>query len=336
MDSAVSHKFILQWTPMVEASPWWWSLRQQPQSQEVVRDLLRQMLSALALLQAANITHRDVKPENVLLRAMNLAAAAAGLPLSVGDLHVRLIDFGSAVDKHSIEHLYSTEGPSDDEQTAEYAPPEALLARYWSGRPVVKRTWPYDMWSLGVVWLEMVLATPHVFQISPRTAAVLQRRLQHSSQAEAALAYFLRGLMELCIYPPRPAQASFPQSKSQPELREDNVEAGIAPEGDASPLIDCDQPGQYGSRCRQQRHDSAPLSASCTDEAIRKVIQDRDPTHQGLPNQAAVRLLLSLLHWNPANRPTAAEALRHAFFALPLDSELTIACHTDRNLIGWC
>lgn len=155
-------------------------------------------------------------------------------------------------------------------------------------------------------------------------------------QAEAALAYFLRGLMELCIYPPRPAQASFPQSKSQPELREDNVEAGIAPEGDASPLIDCDQPGQYGSRCRQQRHDSAPLSASCTDEAIRKVIQDRDPTHQGLPNQAAVRLLLSLLHWNPANRPTAAEALRHAFFALPLDSELTIACHTDRNLIGWC
>ena len=60
---------------------------------------------------------------------MNPAAAAAGLPLSLGDLHVRLIDFGSAVDKHSIEHLYSTEGPSDDEQTAEYAPPEALLAR---------------------------------------------------------------------------------------------------------------------------------------------------------------------------------------------------------------
>ena len=50
-------------------------------------------------------------------------------PLSVGDLHVRLIDFGSAVDKHSIEQLYGSEGPSDDEQTAEYAPPEALLAR---------------------------------------------------------------------------------------------------------------------------------------------------------------------------------------------------------------
>lgn len=53
-----NHKFVLQWIPMMEASPWWWSLRWQPQGQEVIRDLLRQMLSALAVLQAANITHR--------------------------------------------------------------------------------------------------------------------------------------------------------------------------------------------------------------------------------------------------------------------------------------
>lgn len=29
-----------------------------------------------------------------------------------------------------------------------------------------RRTWPYDMWSAGVVWLEMLLGTPHVFQVS--------------------------------------------------------------------------------------------------------------------------------------------------------------------------
>ena len=37
--------------------------------------------------------------------------------------------------------------------------------------PVLKRTWPYDMWSLGVSWLELVLATRHVFQA--RCAAAL-------------------------------------------------------------------------------------------------------------------------------------------------------------------
>ena len=43
--------------------------------------------------------------------------------------HVRLIDFGSALDPHSVRSLYGDEGPSAEEQTAEYAPPEALLGR---------------------------------------------------------------------------------------------------------------------------------------------------------------------------------------------------------------
>lgn len=46
-----------------------------------------------------------------------------------------------------------------------------------------KRTWPYDMWSTGVVWLELVFATPHVFQISSRSAALLQRRMHNKPQA---------------------------------------------------------------------------------------------------------------------------------------------------------
>lgn len=87
-------------------------------------------------------TCRDVKPENLLLQTRNgihaSSAASSGRPhggddlgklFGVGDLHLRLIDFGSALDKHSVEELYGAEGPSEDEQTAEYAPPEALLAR---------------------------------------------------------------------------------------------------------------------------------------------------------------------------------------------------------------
>ena len=82
---------------------------------------------------------RDVKPENLLLQRTDRFDQSAeqgmrgspnpGTPLSTGDLRLRLIDFGSALDKHSTEGLYGAEGPSDDEQTAEYAPPEALLAR---------------------------------------------------------------------------------------------------------------------------------------------------------------------------------------------------------------
>lgn len=45
-------------------------------------------------------------------------------------LHLRLIDFGSAIDNHSTHNLYGPQGPSSAEQTVEYAPPEAVLGRY--------------------------------------------------------------------------------------------------------------------------------------------------------------------------------------------------------------
>ena len=41
----------------------------EPQGEETLRELLRQMLAALATVHAANVTHRDVKPENLLVRA---------------------------------------------------------------------------------------------------------------------------------------------------------------------------------------------------------------------------------------------------------------------------
>ena len=47
----------------------------------------------------------------------------------VQGLHVRLIDFGSALDAHSVSSLYGEQGPSTEEQTMEYAPPEVLLGR---------------------------------------------------------------------------------------------------------------------------------------------------------------------------------------------------------------
>ena len=48
----------------------------------------------------------------------------------------------------------------------------------------MKRTWPYDMWSLGVTWLEIVMGTPHVFQVDPRTRAKLYHQLNMAAMSE--------------------------------------------------------------------------------------------------------------------------------------------------------
>lgn len=62
---------------MMEASPWWWSLRQQPHGQEVMRDLLHQMLSALAVLQQANVTHRYACTQHHLVLSLPLSRVIA-------------------------------------------------------------------------------------------------------------------------------------------------------------------------------------------------------------------------------------------------------------------
>mmetsp|Transcript_18856 Transcript_18856/g.47617 ORF Transcript_18856/g.47617 Transcript_18856/m.47617 type:complete len:368 (-) Transcript_18856:237-1340(-) len=287
---------------VLQPSRWWRAMRRRPDGHEAVLSLMRQALLALASVHARNVTHRDVKPENLL---------GAFHPCTGGRqcIHLRLIDFGSAVDRHSAYHLYGPAGPSNAEQTVEYAPPEALFGALWPGHPVAKRTAPYDVWSAGVVWLEMLLGTPHVFQVGARTRAMLDARLQLSAQLGAEgrqRLFLLRGMMELCIYPPLPA----PKPASD-RRREGGDSAG-----------------------RQ-----APVQWSCSDTAVMELLAARDPSGRGLPSVLAARLLRAMLQWNPAARPSAEEALRHAVFSSPLapgDEELLECAARPRSASGWC
>lgn len=101
---------------------------------------------------STNNTYRDVKPDNLLLRGGDVSS-------------LRLIDFGSAVDAHSQAHLYGDQGPTDAQQTEAYAPPESLFAGTWA-LPAAQGVGPaYDVWSAGVVALELLLGTPDVFEV---------------------------------------------------------------------------------------------------------------------------------------------------------------------------
>jgi eukaryotic-like serine/threonine-protein kinase len=103
-------------------------------------DLAIQVASALAAAHEAGIVHRDIKPENIMLRP---------------DGYVKVLDFG-------VAKLAEQEGPMPKDEalmlvatnlgsilgTVRYMSPEQAL-----GAPVDNRT---DIWSLGVVFYEMV------------------------------------------------------------------------------------------------------------------------------------------------------------------------------------
>lgn len=125
---------------------------------------MRQLLDALGAAHDAGIIHRDIKPQNILMR---------------DDMHVLLADFGLIyrADGHSTAPGTGTPG---------YIAPELLI----SG---AKPTPTSDIWSLGIVFLNLLRKTadqpmlhnlltkfliPHMVAINP------EDRLQDCREVE--------------------------------------------------------------------------------------------------------------------------------------------------------
>ena len=157
-----------------------------------MRHLMRHLFEGLESLHARNVTHRDLKPANTIVDLRG--GANGGEAASGGDAtgererlpSLRLADFGSAVDAQTLQPgvgLYPGEGPSSAEETADYQPPEASIAGA-AFDPHDPRT--YDLWSAGITILELLLATPHALELSPRAAATLELRCASSASCSCA------------------------------------------------------------------------------------------------------------------------------------------------------
>ena len=101
-----------------------------PITVEEMSDVLYQCLKDLTYLHEQNVTHRDVKPANILV--------ASRRPLSV-----KLADFGLARDATELQTFCGT---------LKYCAPEMFGSQNYSKA--------VDLWSLGVVVMEYVYGLP--------------------------------------------------------------------------------------------------------------------------------------------------------------------------------
>ena len=99
-----------------------------PLSFDDALDIVSMLTAALAVAHASGVTHRDIKPANVILTEDGTA---------------KLIDFGVA--KFADLRLTAT-GQA-------IGSPRYMSPEQWLGNPVDGRT---DLWSLGVLWYEML------------------------------------------------------------------------------------------------------------------------------------------------------------------------------------
>jgi serine/threonine protein phosphatase PrpC len=205
-------------------------------------------------------------------------------------------DFSSAWDSYTAKNLY-THGPSIDELTIEYAPPEALLGSAWHSFEQ-RRPQSYDSWSVGVLALELLLGSPNVFTVDQRTTALLTNKMKKkgASDKEIRRALYLAALSQFCIYAP---SSSKKQKLSWP-LRQ----------GD--PL-----------------HKIAMVKDSCTLRDFHQALRARDPLGLGFDksDDKLLHLIWQLLAWDPMDRITAAEALEHPYFMSNLTGDLVPGDH---------
>jgi serine/threonine protein phosphatase PrpC/serine/threonine protein kinase len=249
----------------------------------LMREILGQILTSAAYLHDRGVVHRDIKPSNVMCTTSFDPAKADITQLDPTEVSCLLGDFSSVWDSFTERNLYS-KGPSVNEQTLEYAPPEAQPGPNWI--PFEKqKPEAYDSWSIGVFTLELLLGTPNVFSVDQRTTALLTNKMQKkgASQEEIQRALYLAALSQFCIYMPTSTAV-----KSWP------LRAG-------DPLF------------------NAPMvKQSCTLQDFHHALRARDPLGTGFDSRddTLLHLIWKLLSWDPLERITASEALQHPYFTV--------------------
>ncbi|KAL3762105.1 hypothetical protein ACHAW5_008845 [Stephanodiscus triporus] len=255
----------------------------------LLREVLKQLITAVAFLHERGIVHRDIKPSNIMCKTTP-ATENGSIPRRIDAIRCLLGDFSSAWDDFSSRNLY-VNGPSSKEQTDDYAPPEVFFGSSWipffSENP-----FSYDSWSIGVVALELLLGTPSVFSVDQRTTALLTYRLKKegASSLDIQRALYLAALSQFCIFVPTESEG-----KSWPLRRGD-------------PLYDV----------------NFVKKKKCTLNDFHSALRARDPLGIGFGDDenALLHLVWRLLAWDPLERFSASEALDHPYFTAQSSHDL--------------
>jgi len=175
-------------------TPFWIRLRKSNEGKSVYKKIAKSLIDSLSRIHLRNHTmHRDIKPGNVLVGTEK------------GSLEIKLADFGSAIDDYSLQFLYDSEGPSLNEQTSDFSPPETII----SGQPFyLSRPQSYDAFSLGVLLLEILLGqtSSSIFAPPAKVAAILRQQFDtdntNDDNGQFISALRIAGFLSLCIAPP--------------------------------------------------------------------------------------------------------------------------------------
>ncbi|XP_062413367.1 MAPK/MAK/MRK overlapping kinase-like isoform X2 [Pungitius pungitius] len=134
--------------------------RQTPLSDNTVKNYMYQLCKSLEHMHSCGIFHRDVKPENILIKQNGL----------------KLGDFGSC------RSVYSKPPHTEYISTRWYRAPECLLTDGYYGLKM-------DMWSAGCVFFEIMRSRAMLYNFPPKKGSGISRLVPHCPAPALSLLY---------------------------------------------------------------------------------------------------------------------------------------------------
>lgn len=280
-----------------------------------MKGLLHQIVSGVAELHETGTMHRDLKPSNVLINAKQSGASVllADFSSAVSEAALRAELYGSKAanakfpntddgdEEEGEKEKYEREEerdnpfkPSQGEETLEYAPPEVILCQKRSSNSASssnncaysdKHPFAYDIWSVGVIFLEFILGTANIFLVDQRTAVMVRHQLSRVVR---------RGRTTLLT---KDEESDFNR-----EVEEHIYRAALA----EFCIYNYTAQELLGSRLH--------LVAFCSPQDLARAIQRRDPLGRGFHDFQGLDLISKLLAWDPADRISMKQALLHPYF----------------------
>ncbi|XXQ39234.1 Protein kinase domain-containing protein [Plasmodiophora brassicae] len=242
-----------------------------------VRSFARQLLQAIGFCHSIKLCHTDLKPENILLCSSDYTLEPDGTSMVRVPVStdIRVIDFGGATFEHE-RHARTV-------ATRQYRAPEVILGLPWS--------YPSDIWSLGCIFAELVTGDLLFNTHDDLEHLALMERVLGGplplSMAERALAPYRRS-------------ASTSRS-SESGSRHSRRRHRRSSECDANELLSLSTGKLRWPDCASGQGSIDHVGAY---PALEKIVGDAQLSD----------LIRKMLRYEPGERLTAHEALKHPFF----------------------
>ena len=338
---------------IIEPSIEWVRMRQSgTDTFTVIRDIMYNILQGLQQIHKLKVTHRDIKPSNIVVQRAHSNQEKTIL---------KLVDFGSSVifiDRETKKqssffgNMYGKQGPTTFDMTEKYMPLDLIIKTLFltinSTVSIVPNalTTAIDLWSAGIILLEMILGTDQPFVIDGRKRLKIQQKIKRKmgtkmknkmkkmkpkesdiylSKLVDAVA-LITGGMEYCILPSSQSERMALQ-KMNFDTDDSLKHSSSDTDTNTNTNTDIHSNSNFNSNeilfSLDQILPFLDLSdndVECKDEIILQTLIRRDPLHMGLSLMKRdevtklVQLLRGLLTFDPHQRATALEALQFPIF----------------------